>query len=174
MSINRAGFWLLSLHTDTRCILCILVFPVFQVIASKVVTHFLEPVPLPEMERNDMTRIFYLMITLLSKSQCPHPVFRGISDVVILTFTRIHANSILKVVEGKNTSPMYVFHYFASVGAQEQVGKNDNKFKPSSKTGVKHYFIVLSSLYYFCPRCFCWLSFGVDVVLLKWKWKCLR
>lgn len=46
MSINRQGSGLLSLYTDTRCILCILIFPMLQVIASKVATRFLELVPL--------------------------------------------------------------------------------------------------------------------------------
>lgn len=54
-------------------------------------------------EQSEIRRVFYLYLNLTEQSQCPNLIFCGISDtVVVLTFTRIHANSIFKVVEEKH------------------------------------------------------------------------
>lgn len=51
------------------------------------------------MEGNEI-RIYYLCHTITEQSQHPNLLSGGISDtVILLTFTRLHANSICKVAQ---------------------------------------------------------------------------
>lgn len=104
MSINRQCSVFLSPYANTRSLLGNLAFTMCKVICSDVVKHLLETWIFLRngVEGREVRRIFYLYHNLTEQSQCSNLIFQGISDMVLLlllTFTRTHANSIFKVVE---------------------------------------------------------------------------